>query len=161
MSYRIGQGFDIHRSVPGDRIKLAGVEIPAPFSLDAHSDGDVVLHALTDAILGALGEKDIGFYFPPTPENKGRSSQDFVLFARRKVEERGYFIVNLDCNILCEEPKIQPWRDKLIESLSRLLEITTDRIAVKGRSLEGLGSLGQKKGIAAMVVVLLQEKQYD
>lgn len=156
LKIRVGQGFDIHPTKPGNTIVLGGVTIPAPFSLSGHSDADVLLHAITDALLGALGEKDIGYYFPPTEKvNENRSSVDFLNFALAKIKEKGFSLANIDCNILCEEPKILPYREKIIENLSKLMGILPEQISVKGRTLEKLGALGRKEGLAALATVLL------
>lgn len=155
-SWRIGLGYDIHRTQPGDHVWLGGVRVAAPFSLVGHSDADVLLHAVTDAILGALADHDIGHYFPPTAmENHNRKSSDFLDFALEKMYRAGYGINNLDCNIVCEEPRIAPVRDEIRASLARLLRISITRISVKGRSNEGLDAIGAKSAIACQAIVLL------
>ncbi len=157
MKLRIGQGFDIHATCPGDHIILGGIKIPAPFSLQGHSDADALLHAITDAILGALGDEDIGHYFPPHDEkNRGRKSSDFVLFAVKRAQAQGYVISNIDCNVICERPKIGPHRLKLQENIARLLKIAPNQVSVKGRTFEKLDAIGAEKGLAVLAIVLLQ-----
>lgn len=155
-SWRIGLGYDIHRTQPGDHVWLGGVRVAAPFSLVGHSDADVLLHAVTDAILGALSDYDIGYYFPPTAmENRNRKSSEFLAFVVERMDRAGYCIANLDCNIICEEPRIAPVRDDIRASLSRLLRISITRASVKGRTNEGVGAIGAKAAIACQAIVLL------
>lgn len=153
---RVGLGYDIHRTGPGDGILLGGVKIPAPFSLVGHSDADVLLHAITDAILGALAMEDIGHYFPPgDPVNKGRASADFLAFAVKGAQEKNYAIGNVDCNIICEEPKIAPYRQKIRESVARLLQSGIEQVSIKGRTNERVDAVGRKEAMAAQAIVLL------
>ncbi|MBV6493369.1 MAG: 2-C-methyl-D-erythritol 2,4-cyclodiphosphate synthase [Turneriella sp.] len=153
---RVGIGYDIHRTKEGDHIYLGSRKIAAPFSLEGHSDADVLLHALTDAVLGALSDFDIGHYFPPSKEeNKNRASRDFILFAAERMRMRGYKIENIDCNIICEAPKIAPVREEIRLALAKLLGITVDAISVKGRTNEKMGAIGEGKAIACQAIVLL------
>lgn len=157
MKLRIGHGFDIHATCPGDHVVLGGLKIPAPFSLKGHSDADALLHAITDAILGALGDEDIGHYFPPNDEvNRGRPSVDFLRFAVERAREQGYLINNIDCNVICERPKIGLYRKELCENIARLLQIAPDQVSVKGRTFEKLDAIGAEKGLAVLAVVLLR-----
>lgn len=153
---KIGLGYDIHRTQPGDHVWLGGVKVAAPFSLVGHSDADVLLHAITDAILGALADYDIGHYFPPSdPANKNRPSSDFLLFAVEKMRVKKYRLGNLDCNIICEEPRIAPVREEIRLSLARLLEINTDCISVQGRTNEKVDAVGRGEAVVCQVSLLL------
>lgn len=153
---KIGLGYDIHRTQPGDHVWLGGVKVAAPFSLVGHSDADVLLHAITDAILGALADYDIGHYFPASdPANKNRPSRDFLLFALERMRVKKYRLENLDCNIICEEPRIAPVREEIRLCLARLLEINTDCISVKGRTNEEVDAAGRGEAVVCQVSLLL------
>lgn len=153
---RTGQGFDVHRFGPGDAVWLCGIEIPHTHALEGHSDADVALHALTDAVLGALADGDIGAHFPPSdPQWKGAASDRFLADAARRVAERGGRIANVDVTILCELPKIGPHRDAMRERIAEILDIETGRVAVKATTTERLGFTGRKEGIAAMAVATI------
>jgi 2-C-methyl-D-erythritol 2,4-cyclodiphosphate synthase len=155
-SWRIGHGFDIHRTEPGDGVWLGGVKVPAPFALSGHSDADVLLHAITDAIFGALADHDIGHYFPPSdPANKGRASIEFLQFALGRMRDQGYSIGNLDCNIICEAPRISPVREAIRDALGMALALPTDRISVKGRTHEKVDAIGRSEAVSCHVVILL------
>lgn len=159
-SCRIGLGYDIHKTGPGDHVWLGGVRIEAPFSLMGHSDADVLLHAVTDAILGALGDADIGHYFPPSDEqNRNRKSSDFVRFAAERMRSAGYGIGNVDCNIICELPRISPVRDAIIESLARLIGASVGQVSVKGRTNEKQDSVGEGRAVVCQAIVLLTPVQ--
>jgi 2-C-methyl-D-erythritol 4-phosphate cytidylyltransferase/2-C-methyl-D-erythritol 2,4-cyclodiphosphate synthase len=148
---RVGQGFDVHRFAPGDHVWLGGVRIPHTHALEGHSDADVALHALTDALLGAIGEPDIGQLFPNAdPRWKGASSHVFLAEAARRVRERGGTISNADLTILCEAPKIAPHRDAMRHRIAEILALDAARVAVKATTTEGLGFTGRREGIAAM-----------
>ncbi|MEM7226576.1 MAG: bifunctional 2-C-methyl-D-erythritol 4-phosphate cytidylyltransferase/2-C-methyl-D-erythritol 2,4-cyclodiphosphate synthase [Pseudomonadota bacterium] len=156
MEYRSGSGFDVHRFGPGDHVVLCGLKIPHPQGLLGHSDADVALHALTDAILGALGEGDIGIHFPPSdPQWRGAKSAIFLRHARDLVRARGGRLVNLDLTIICEAPKLAPHREAMIASLAELLELAPERISVKATTTEGLGFTGRREGIAAQAAATL------
>ena len=149
--YRFGTGFDVHAFAEGASVTLCGVTIPFAKSLSGHSDADVAMHALTDAIYGAIAEGDIGFHFPPSePEWKGADSRIFLEHARDRVAARGGEIVNVDVTILCEAPKIGPHRDQMRERLAGILRIEMGRVAVKATTTERLGFTGRREGIAAM-----------
>ena len=148
---RTGQGFDVHRLVPGDHVWLCGVRIAHTHALEGHSDADVALHALTDALLGAIGDGDIGAHFPNTdPRWKGAASHIFLAEAVRRVRERGGAIANVDVTILCEAPKIAPHRDAMRARIAEILGIDICRVAVKATTTEGLGFTGRREGIAAL-----------
>lgn len=153
---RVGMGYDVHRLTPGKELWLCGVKIPHEFGLSGHSDADVALHALVDAILGALSEGDIGSHFPPAdPQWKGASSDRFLSFARDRVEARGGRIGHVDVTIICEAPKIAPYRDAMRVRLAELLQIEAERISVKATTTEGLGMTGRREGIAAQAVATI------
>jgi 2-C-methyl-D-erythritol 4-phosphate cytidylyltransferase/2-C-methyl-D-erythritol 2,4-cyclodiphosphate synthase len=147
---RTGSGIDVHAFAPGDHVTLGGVRIPHPQALTGHSDADVALHALTDAILGALADGDIGVHFPPSdPQWRGASSDRFLRFAVERVAARGGRIAHLDINIVCETPRIGPHRDAMRENIARIAAVTPDRVAVKATTSEKLGFTGRGEGIAA------------
>lgn len=153
---RTGTGFDVHRFTIGDHVWLGGVKIPHTHSLEGHSDADVALHALTDAILGALGDGDIGQHFPPSdPKWKGAASRLFLEDAGRRARERGARITNVDVTILAEAPKVGPHRQAMQAVIGAALGLTPDRIGIKATTTEGLGFTGRREGIAAMASATL------
>ncbi len=148
---RTGQGFDVHRLVPGDHVWLGGVRIAHTHGLQGHSDADVALHALTDALLGAIGAGDIGQHFPDTdPRWKGAASHIFLAEAGRLVAARGGSVGNVDVTLLCEAPKIAPHREAMRRRIAEILGIDAARVSVKATTTEGLGFTGRREGIAAM-----------
>jgi 2-C-methyl-D-erythritol 4-phosphate cytidylyltransferase/2-C-methyl-D-erythritol 2,4-cyclodiphosphate synthase len=148
---RIGQGFDVHQYGPGGSVWLCGVEIAHDRGLVGHSDADVGLHALTDALLGAIGDGDIGQHFPPSdPKWKGASSDRFLADAVRRVRERGGRVVNLDVTIVCEHPKISPHRDAMRARVAEIAGIDVSRVAVKATTSEKMGFTGRGEGIVAL-----------
>ena len=154
--YRVGLGHDIHRLVAGKPLILGGVPIEFEFGLDGHSDADVLLHAITDALLGAAGLGDIGEWFPnDDPQWKGADSVRFVTAAMSEVRERNWGIANLDCTIWAEQPKLTPYKSKIKQRLAELLEIEPDQINVKAKSGEKVGPVGRQEAMAADAVVLL------
>jgi 2-C-methyl-D-erythritol 4-phosphate cytidylyltransferase/2-C-methyl-D-erythritol 2,4-cyclodiphosphate synthase len=154
---RTGMGFDVHRLVPGDMIYLCGVGIPHNRKLDGHSDADVGLHALVDAILGALSAGDIGTHFPPSdPQWKGKDSAHFVRHAVHMVSERGGFIAHVDVTLLCEQPRVGPHRETMVSRIAELLEIAPERVSVKATTTERLGFTGREEGIAAQAIATLR-----
>ena len=156
MSFRVGLGHDIHRLVENRPLILGGVMIEHDRGLDGHSDADVLLHAITDALLGAAGLGDIGEWFPnDDPQWKGADSEVFVTEALRAVRERDWRIANLDCTISAEEPKLTPYKPQIQQRLAALLELDTGRINVKAKSGEQVGPVGRKEAVAADAVVLL------
>lgn len=151
MECRTGTGFDVHRFSEGDHVWLCGVRIAHDKGLKGHSDADVGLHALTDAILGAIGDGDIGQHFPPSdPKWAGAASHIFLRDAARRVTERGGRIANVDVTLLCEAPKISPHREAMRNMIAEILEIAVERVGVKATTTEGLGFTGRREGIAAM-----------
>ena len=154
---RVGQGFDVHPFGPGDHVMVCGVAIPHEVAPIGHSDADVGLHALTDALLGAIGAGDIGMHFPPSdPRWRGASSDRFVAYATELVRKRGGAIAAVDVTIICERPKIAPYRDRMIERVSEILEISPDRVSVKATTTEKLGFTGRGEGIAAQAVATVR-----
>lgn len=159
-SVRIGVGYDIHRLVEERKLFLAGVEIPYVKGLIGYSDGDVVLHAIADAMLGALSLGDIGQHFPNTdPQYKGIASSQIVKKVLALVAEKKFVIGNVDTMLVAEEPKLQPFREKMVESLSTILGVGRERVNFKATTNEGVGALGKGDAIAAYAVVLLEEKR--
>ncbi|WP_419317123.1 bifunctional 2-C-methyl-D-erythritol 4-phosphate cytidylyltransferase/2-C-methyl-D-erythritol 2,4-cyclodiphosphate synthase [Caulobacter sp. ErkDOM-E] len=154
---RIGQGFDAHRWGPGDSVWLCGVEIVHDQTLIGHSDADAGLHALTDALLGAIGEGDIGDHFPPTdPQWKGAASDKFLIHAAELVRARGGTIINVDVTLICERPKIKPHRAAMRERLAQILALPLDRVSVKATTTEQMGFTGRGEGLAAQAVVAVE-----
>lgn len=154
---RVGMGFDVHRFVPGDKVILCGIAIPHDRKLEGHSDADAVLHAVTDAILGALGMGDIGTFFPPSdPQWKGMDSAHFVRHAVRAVSERGGVISHMDVTIMSETPRIGPHRVAMNARLAELLEVAPDRVNVKATTTERLGFTGREEGLAAQAVATIR-----
>ncbi len=152
--HAVGSGFDVHRLVPGDGVWLGGVLVPHDHRLDGHSDADVALHAITDALLGAIGAGDIGTHFPPSdPQWRGASSALFLTQARDLATTRGGFIDHVDCTIICEAPKVGPYRETIRINIARLLELDVDAVSVKATTTERLGFTGRGEGIAAQAVV--------
>lgn len=148
---RTGSGFDVHRFTAGDHVWLGGVRIPHTHKLEGHSDADVILHALTDALLGAIGDGDIGQHFPPSdPKWKGAASRLFLDDAARRVRDRGGRIVNVDITVLAEAPRIGPHRPAMQALIGEVLGLTADRIGIKATTMEGMGFIGRREGIAAM-----------
>ncbi len=151
LDVRTGQGFDVHRFIDGDHVWLGGLRIAHTHRLEGHSDADVALHALTDALLGAIGDGDIGQHFPPSDlQWKGAASHLFLADAARRVRERGGGIGNVDLTILCEAPRIGPHREAMRQRIADILEIEISRVGVKATTTEGLGFTGRREGIAAM-----------
>ncbi len=148
---RTGSGFDVHRFAAGTSVWLCGVEIPHDHSLEGHSDADVGLHALTDALLGTIGDGDIGAHFPPSdPKWRGAPSKLFLADAARRVQARGGRIVNVDVTLLCEAPRIGPHRPQMQAVVAEVLGISADRVGIKATTTEGLGFTGRREGIAAL-----------
>lgn len=154
---RVGQGFDVHGFMPGDHVVICGVEIPHDHSLAGHSDADVGLHALTDALLGAIGAGDIGMHFPPSdPRWRGAPSHLFLRHAADLVRDRGGSIAAVDVTVICERPKIGPHRIRMIERVAEILGIAADRVSVKATTTERLGFTGRGEGIAAQAVATVR-----
>ena len=156
---RTGIGYDIHRLKRGRRFLLGGVEIPFSKGELGHSDGDALAHAVCDALLGACAMGDIGEFFPPSdPAFKGADSMTILRNVYARVRQAGWRLVNLDCVIICEKPKVLPFRDAIRGSLAEVLEAPTAAIFVKGKTAEGLGSVGRGKAVEVMAMCLLENQ---
>ena len=154
---RVGQGFDVHGFGPGDHVAICGIEVPHDASLVGHSDADVGLHALTDALLGAIGAGDIGQHFPPSdPQWRGASSDRFLRHAAALVREKGGEIAGVDVTIICERPKIGPHRARMVERVAAILSIAPARVSVKATTTDRLGFTGRGEGIAAQAVATVR-----
>ena len=154
---RTGNGFDVHAFADGDHVMLGGVRIPHSRAVTGHSDADVVLHALVDAILGALAEGDIGQHFPPSdPQWRGASSDRFLAFACERLRARGGVIGNLDVTVVCESPRVSPHRDAMRARIAAIAGIAVDRVAVKATTSEKLGFTGRGEGIIAMATATIR-----
>lgn len=155
---RVGFGYDIHRLVEGRRLVLGGVEIPYIKGLDGYSDADVLLHAVCDAILGAIGKDDIGIHFPNNdPEFKGISSVELLKRVAAMVKSEGFSIINVDSTLILEEPKLMPFKNKMRENISRALGIPEDSVNIKATTQEGVGAIGRGEAIAAYAVAAVEE----
>jgi 2-C-methyl-D-erythritol 2,4-cyclodiphosphate synthase len=155
-------GYDLHRLEAGRRLVLGGVEIPHTHGPVAHSDGDVVLHALTDALLGACGQPDIGELFPDSdPQWREADSRVFVEEAVRRARAEDCFVGNVDCIIHAERPKLTAWKRPIAENIARLLAVASERISVKAKTGEGLGAIGGGEAISATVVILVSRRADD
>jgi 2-C-methyl-D-erythritol 4-phosphate cytidylyltransferase/2-C-methyl-D-erythritol 2,4-cyclodiphosphate synthase len=158
MDIRTGTGFDVHRFGPGDHVMLCGVAVPHARGLQGHSDADVGLHALADAIYGALAEGDIGRHFPPSdPQWKGAESHVFLRHAVRLAAEKGFRINNIDVTLICETPKIGAHADAMRAAIAAITGVAPDRVSVKATTTERLGFTGRAEGIAAQTVVTLMK----
>jgi len=156
MNIRIGQGYDVHAFGEGDHVMLGGVRVPHERGVLAHSDGDVVLHALCDAMLGALALGDIGRHFPPSDERwRGADSRQFLRHCNALIGERGYRVGNADVTVVCERPKVGPHAQAMREAIAADLGVAVDAVSVKATTTEQLGFTGRREGIAAMAVCLL------
>lgn len=156
--FRIGQGYDIHPFAPGRRLVLGGVEIAHPRGLAGHSDADAVLHAVTDALLGAIGAGDIGRHFSDRdPRHKDRPSREFIAETMAMARARGWRVGNVDVTIHAEEPRLAPHLDAMRDNIAALLGVAADAANVKATRGEGLGPIGRAEGIAAQAVVLLEK----
>lgn len=154
---RIGHGFDVHRFTQGDHVMLGGVKISHSQGIEAHSDGDVILHALCDALLGAAGLGDIGVLFPPTdPKYANADSRFFLDVVHARVKAQGFAISNIDLTLVAQAPKIGPHRDEIRETIAKLLHMESNTVNIKATTTEGLGYCGREEGIAAYAVVLIK-----
>lgn len=159
---RIGSGFDVHAFGPGDHVVLGGVRIPHPAGLVAHSDGDVVLHALADALLGAVAAGDIGQHFPDAdPAWRGADSRVLLRRVAREVADRGYRVVNCDVTVLAQAPRLAPHRELMRANIAADLGVDPADVSVKATTTEGLGFVGRSEGIAAQAIVLLARAGHD
>jgi 2-C-methyl-D-erythritol 4-phosphate cytidylyltransferase / 2-C-methyl-D-erythritol 2,4-cyclodiphosphate synthase len=154
---RTGSGYDVHRFVQGDHVWLCGVRVPHDHALEGHSDADAGLHALTDAILGAIGEGDIGLHFPPTDERwRGAPSWKFLDHAAGLVRGKGGAVVHCDVTIICERPKVSPHREAMRAKIAEILRLDISRVSVKATTTEGLGFIGRREGLAAQAVATVR-----
>jgi 2-C-methyl-D-erythritol 4-phosphate cytidylyltransferase/2-C-methyl-D-erythritol 2,4-cyclodiphosphate synthase len=154
---RVGQGYDVHAFEPGDHVWLGGVAIPHDKKLLGHSDADVLMHAVTDAIFGALADGDIGSHFPPSdPQWKGATSSIFLAYAADRVRARGGMIAHVDATVVAERPKVGPHREAIRAKLAEIMKISVDRVAVKATTSERLGFTGREEGIAALAMATVR-----
>lgn len=157
--YRIGNGYDVHRLVEGRKLILGGIEIPFEKGLLGHSDADVLIHAIMDGLLGALALGDIGQHFPDTDETyKGISSIKLLNHVKKLIDERGFEIVNIDSQIVMQQPKLKPYIVEMRQNLAEELELELNRVSVKATTEEKLGFTGEEIGVKSYAVVLLREK---
>ena len=154
-----GIGFDLHRLVRNKKLYLGGIKIPFHSGLEGHSDGDVILHAIIDAILGATRKKDIGTYFPNSKKFKNIRSFKMLKPIIDNLNKFNFIINNLDINLICEQPKVSKYRDKIISSISNLMSLNKDLINLKGKTVEKLGLIGKEKAIACEVIISITK--YD
>jgi 2-C-methyl-D-erythritol 2,4-cyclodiphosphate synthase len=155
-AFRVGSGFDVHKLVEGRKCILGGVEIPHELGLLGHSDADVLLHALSDALLGALGLGDIGMHFPDSdPRYKGADSLVLLAHVGKLVRAQGWEIGNLQGTVICEAPRVRPYVETMRENIARALEIEIDQVGIQGTTSEKLGFTGRREGIAAQAVALV------
>lgn len=155
---RIGTGYDLHKLVEGRALILGGVKIPYEKGLLGHSDADVLIHAIIDSLLGAMGEKDIGTHFPDTDESfKNISSALLLQKTMQIMQNNGYKIVNIDTNIICQKPKLMPFIDKMKENLAPLLNIDESALSIKAKTNEGADATGMGEAIAAQCVCLIEK----
>jgi 2-C-methyl-D-erythritol 2,4-cyclodiphosphate synthase len=158
MPIRIGLGHDTHRTTAGGPLRLGGISIDCDFHLVGHSDADVLLHAVTDALLSAAGLPDIGQLFPDNAaENRGRDSGEMLCLAWQKVREGGWNLVNLDCVVLAQRPKLSPHKEQIRQQIAKLLAVSADQIGLKGKTGEGVGEVGRSEILQAMCVALLEK----
>jgi 2-C-methyl-D-erythritol 2,4-cyclodiphosphate synthase len=159
MNMRVGSGFDVHAFGPGDGVMLGGVHVAWERGVIAHSDGDVLLHALTDALLGAAGLGDIGQHFPDSdPRWRGAASAQFVEHAVKLLADAGWRVVNADLTLLAEAPRINPLRAQIVASVARCLGVAPQQVNLKATTTEKLGFLGRAEGLAAQAVVLIDQR---
>lgn len=159
---RVGTGYDVHRLVEGRKLILCGVEIPFEKGLLGHSDADVALHAIMDALLGAAALKDIGYHFPDTdPKYEGASSIMLLRTVGDMLEERAYLIENIDCTIIAQKPKLRPWLDQMTENVAGTLHLELDQVNIKATTEEHLGFTGRMEGISAQAVCAIKSAWED
>ncbi|WP_107943499.1 2-C-methyl-D-erythritol 2,4-cyclodiphosphate synthase [Metasolibacillus sp. FSL H7-0170] len=158
--FRVGQGYDVHAFAEGRKLILGGIEIPHERGLLGHSDADVLLHTITDAALGAIGEGDIGRHFPDTdPEWKDADSAKLLQYIWKIVEEKGYVLGNVDATIMAQRPKMAPYIEPMRNRIAELLNADASQVNVKATTTEKLGFVGREEGIAALATILLIKKQ--
>lgn len=156
MDIRLGNGFDVHAFTSGDHVVICGIRVPHDRALLGHSDADVGMHAVTDAIYGALAEGDIGTHFPPSDAQwKGAASHVFLEHAARLAADKGFRIANIDLTLICERPRIGPHAPAMCAEMARILGIETSRVSIKATTSEALGFTGREEGIAALATAAL------
>ena len=154
--FRIGQGYDVHRLEQGRELWLGGVLIPYPSGLSGHSDADVLLHAICDAVLGAAGSGDIGHHFPDSdPAHRGRSSREFLKIVGEIAKAGGWRVSNIDATIIAEKPKLSPYVTEMRGNIAADLDLSPSQVNIKATTTEGLGFVGREEGIAALAVAML------
>jgi len=159
LPFRIGQGWDLHRLVAGRRLMLGGIEVPSGLGEEAHSDGDVLLHAIIDALLGAAALGDIGSHFPPSDRRwKDADSRDLAAAAAALVREAGYEPVNLDCTVVLERPRLGPWKEAMCDSIARVLGMEAKTVSVKAKTSEGVDAVGEGRAVEAYAAVILSAR---
>ncbi|MGL1893764.1 MAG: 2-C-methyl-D-erythritol 2,4-cyclodiphosphate synthase [Spirochaetaceae bacterium] len=153
---RIGLGYDLHKLIQGRDLIIGGVTLPYHLGEEAHSDGDVLIHAIIDSLFGALALGDIGTHFPPS-DNKWKNISSMILLNKcySKISEKGYIIGNMDCTVILEKPKIKPFIDAIKQSLCPLLQISPEQLSIKGKTKEGVDATGENRAIEAHVISLL------
>lgn len=158
-NFRTGLGFDVHKFVYGRKLILGGIEVPHDKGLEGHSDADVLLHAICDAMLGALALGDIGIHFPNT-DSKWKDADSSILLTQvnEMINSKSYEIGNLDCVLALESPKISPFVEKIRNNIASILKISSDQVSIKATTTETLGFVGRKEGVIAMATVLLEKK---
>ena len=155
---RVGTGYDLHRLTGGRSLFLGGVEIPSPVGAEAHSDGDTLIHAIIDALLGAAGKGDIGTHFPPgDPEYRDISSRVLLRRTLKMITEAGFRLINVDSSVLLEKPRLQPYIERIRACLAEDLNLDPGRISVKAKTGESMGDVGEGRAVEAQAVVLLDE----
>jgi 2-C-methyl-D-erythritol 2,4-cyclodiphosphate synthase len=159
MNFRIGYGYDVHRFTSGTEIWIGGIKIPHDKSIEAHSDGDVLLHAICDAIFGAAKLRDIGYHFPDTsPEYEKIDSKILLEESYKKVSDKGFKIVNIDATVTAQHPKLMKYIPQMEATIAQSLNISPDEVNIKATTTEGLGFEGREEGISAHAVVLLKKE---
>jgi 2-C-methyl-D-erythritol 2,4-cyclodiphosphate synthase len=157
MAVRAGIGYDIHRRASGRRLVLGGVSLQSDWGLEGHSDADVLLHAIGDALLGAVALGDLGTHFPPGDARwKDASSLELLRSIHAMLRERGARIINVDASVVAESPRIAPYRDAMRRNIARVLDVDASQVSVKATTNEGLGAIGQGEGIAAWAVAMVE-----
>ena len=155
---RIGTGFDVHRLVPGRPLLLGGLHIPFELGLEGHSDGDALIHAIIDALLGAACLGDIGIFFPPTDDRiKNIHSADMMRQVIKVLKDKGWSVINVDAVVICEKPKLSGLYRQIAESLSKLIDIDIERVSVKAKTAEKLGEIGTGNALAVQAVALIEK----
>ena len=154
--FRVGQGYDVHRLEAGRDLWIGGVQIPFPMGLSGHSDADVLLHAICDALLGAVASGDIGLHFPDSDSvHRGRPSREFLQEVREVLVTNGWSIGNIDATVIAEKPKLAPYVDEMRKNIAADLQVEVSQVSVKATTTEGLGLTGRGEGIAALAVAMV------